>query len=85
MELALNKSECLVQMSYIGYQKFTNVCTGAEFVVGWGVLEWMASIIAIAIMGTIIIAGIIFAVMFAHMEISHRIKMLKISNKYRNR
>lgn len=44
LNVALNKSECLVSKTYIGYDKITNVCTGKTFDVSWGGGDWVGAI-----------------------------------------
>lgn len=55
LNIALNKSECLVSKTYLGYDKITNVCTGKTFDVAWGVGDWVGAV-ALTALSLIVVA-----------------------------
>lgn len=59
LNIALNKSECLVSKTNLGYDKITNVCTGRTFDVSWGLGDW-TQVIAITILCLILVALLVF-------------------------
>lgn len=63
MNVDLNKVECLVKQTEFGYEKITNVCTGAVSTVDWTTLEYIVNGLAGVILASMAIGIAVFGIL----------------------
>jgi len=49
MDLNVNKAECLIRKTELGYDRVVNICTNTEMYISWGVGDWAKALLILLI------------------------------------